>query len=158
MSRRVSYSLSQSVRLSLFCSFLSFFLSLFLEACTHYHNRGTDKTDGWIENLECRKKGFPGFSSSFSVPIPSRVVLGADDQTAPLLGAAVDGLDDIDQLLLVLQDPVQLVVVSRAEIAHHVLVSEETKRRQTSILSQQTINDYLCISVYSFHGQVTYVL
>jgi len=51
--------------------------------------------------------------------------LGTDDETAALLGAAVDGLDDVDELLLVLEDPVELVVVAGAEIAHDVLVAEE---------------------------------
>ena len=44
--------------------------------------------------------------------------LWTDDQTAALLRTAVDGLDDIDQLLFVLQDPVELVVVACPEIAH----------------------------------------
>ena len=46
-------------------------------------------------------------------------------KTPALLGAAVDGLDDVDQLLLVLQHPVELVVVSGAEVAEHVLVAPE---------------------------------
>lgn len=53
------------------------------------------------------------------------VVLGADDQTPALLRAAVHRLDDVDELLLVLENPVELVVVAGAEIAHHVLVAEE---------------------------------
>lgn len=55
--------------------------------------------------------------------------LGADHQTTTLLGALVYRLDDIDQLLLVFQHPVQLVVVSRAEIAHHMLVAVEEHDR-----------------------------
>lgn len=51
--------------------------------------------------------------------------LWTDNQTTTFLRAAVDCLDDIDQLLLILQDPIQLVVVTSTEIAHHVFVSEE---------------------------------
>lgn len=51
--------------------------------------------------------------------------LGTDNETPALLGAAVDGLDDVDELLLVLEDPVELVVVSGPEIAEHVLVAPE---------------------------------
>lgn len=53
------------------------------------------------------------------------LTFGADNQTTALLGTLVDGLDDVDQLLLVLQHPVQLVVVSGTEITHHVLVAIE---------------------------------
>lgn len=63
--------------------------------------------------------------ASSLVSISGRVVLGTDDQTPALLGSSIDGLDDIDQLLLVLQDPVQLVVVSGSKITHHVFVAEE---------------------------------
>ena len=51
--------------------------------------------------------------------------LWADHQTSSLLGAAIDGLEDIDELLLVLQDPIELVVVAGSEIAHDVLVAEK---------------------------------
>lgn len=54
-----------------------------------------------------------------------RLTLGTDDQTAALLRATVDGLDNVDELLFVLEHPVELVVVAGAEIAHHVLVAEE---------------------------------
>ena len=50
---------------------------------------------------------------------------GADHQTTALLGALVYRLDDVDQFLLVLEHPVQLVVVSRAKIAHHMLIAVE---------------------------------
>src|SRR5690242_10604599 len=63
------------------------------------------------------------------VSIPRRVILRADDQTPPLLRAAINRLDNINQLLLILEHPIQLVVVSRAEIAHHVLVAEEEHDR-----------------------------
>lgn len=59
------------------------------------------------------------------VSIACGVVLGADHETATLLGAAVDGLDDVDELLLVLEDEVELVVVSGSEIHHDQLVAEE---------------------------------
>jgi hypothetical protein len=59
------------------------------------------------------------------VSVSGRVILGTHDQTSTLLCTSVDGLDDINQLLLILQDPVQLVIVSRSEITHHVFVAEE---------------------------------
>jgi len=59
------------------------------------------------------------------VSVSSRVILRTHDQTSTLLGSSVDGLDDINQLLLVFQNPVQLVVVSGSEITHHVFVAEE---------------------------------
>lgn len=58
---------------------------------------------------------------------------GADHQTTALLGALVYRLDDVDQLLLVLQHPVQLVVISCAEIAHHVLVAVKEHDRHPVI-------------------------
>ena len=76
-----------------------------------------------------------GYDSSVSVS--GRVVLGADDQTATLLGAAVDGLDDVDQLLFVLQHPIELIVVSGAEIAHHVFVPEEAVKNRNPPLAEK---------------------
>ena len=46
-----------------------------------------------------------------------------DDETTTLLGALVDGLDDVNQLLLVLQYPIQLIIVTRPKIAHHVFIA-----------------------------------
>lgn len=57
--------------------------------------------------------------------VASHLTLGTDNKTTTLLGPTVDGLDDIDQFLLVFQNPVQLIVVTGAEIAHHVFVTEE---------------------------------
>lgn len=59
------------------------------------------------------------------VSISSRVVLRADHQPPPLLSPAIDGLQDIDKLLLIFEDPVQFVVVPGSKIAHHVLVAPE---------------------------------
>ncbi len=59
------------------------------------------------------------------VSVARRVILGTDDQTASLLGSPVDGLDDVYQLLLILEDPVELVIVSGTEIDHHVFISKE---------------------------------
>ena len=57
------------------------------------------------------------------------VVLGAHDKTASLLGSSVDSLKDVDELLLVLQHPLDLVVVTGTQIDHHVLVAEEEHER-----------------------------
>lgn len=62
---------------------------------------------------------------SRSSPVYDAPTFRANDKTPPLLRALVDRLDDIDQLLLVLEDPIELVVVARPEIAHHVLVAVE---------------------------------
>ena len=48
-----------------------------------------------------------------------------NNKTTALLRALVNRLDDIDQLLLILQHPVELVIVSGSEIAHHVFVAVE---------------------------------
>mmetsp|Transcript_24401 Transcript_24401/g.68570 ORF Transcript_24401/g.68570 Transcript_24401/m.68570 type:complete len:225 (-) Transcript_24401:8-682(-) len=64
-----------------------------------------------------------------SVLVLCRVVLGAYNKAAALLGAAVDGLNDVDHLLLVGQRPVDLVVVARAQVDHDVLVAEEEHGR-----------------------------
>lgn len=64
-------------------------------------------------------------SSNLLRGVASQLTLGTDNKTTTLLGPTVDGLDDIDQLLLVFQNPVQLIVVTGAEITHHVFVTEE---------------------------------
>jgi len=73
------------------------------------------------------------------VSVSGGVILRTDNQTATLLRSTVDSLDDINQLLLVLQHPVQLVIVAGAEIAHHVLVAEE-KHEGDGI-----IESYICL-------------
>ena len=60
-----------------------------------------------------------------SIPVSSRVILRTNNQTPSLLRTAVNRLNDVDELLLVFENPIQLVVVAGAEIAHHVLVAEE---------------------------------
>ena len=59
------------------------------------------------------------------VAVASRVILGTHYQTPTLLRSSVDRLDDIDQLLLVLQHPVELIVVAGTKIAHHMFITEE---------------------------------
>lgn len=51
--------------------------------------------------------------------------LGTDYQTAALLGTAVHSFNDIYEFLLVLQHPVQFVIVTGTKIAHDMLVSEK---------------------------------
>lgn len=53
------------------------------------------------------------------------VILGANYQTSALLGAPKYGLKNVDELLLVVKNPVQFVVVTGAKIAHYVFVAEE---------------------------------
>lgn len=57
------------------------------------------------------------------VSVSCRIVLGTDDQTPSLLRAAVDRLDDVDELLLVLEDERQLIVVTSSQIAHDVFIA-----------------------------------
>ena len=61
---------------------------------------------------------------SQSVSVLCGVIFGRDDETAPLPGSPVHGLDDVYHLLLVLHGPVDFVVVSRAQVHHNVFVSE----------------------------------
>jgi hypothetical protein len=68
-------------------------------------------------------------NNSHSVAITRRVILRAHHQTPSFLRALVNRLNNINKLLLILEHPVQLVVISRAEIAHHVLVAEEEHHR-----------------------------
>jgi hypothetical protein len=76
--------------------------------------------------LSFQRKPADGAPRSLSlVSVSGRVVLRTHDQSSTLLGSSVDGLDDVNQLLFVLQDPVQLVVVSGSEITHHVFVAEK---------------------------------
>jgi len=57
-------------------------------------------------------------SPSDLVAVSGGVVLRTDNQTSPLLSSLVNCLDDIDQLLLILEYPIKLVVVTSSEIAH----------------------------------------
>lgn len=52
------------------------------------------------------------------VSIPSRIILRTNNQSPPLLRPTINRLDDINQLLLILQHPIQLIIISRSEIAH----------------------------------------
>lgn len=52
-----------------------------------------------------------------------------DDQPAPLAGSSVDHLHNVDEFLLVRHRPVDLVIVSRAQVNHDVLVAEEEHDR-----------------------------
>ena len=66
-------------------------------------------------------------TGSFQRNNQDRRTFWTDDQTSPLLGPTVNCFNDVNQLLLILQHPVQLIVVSRSKIAHlyidqHVLV------------------------------------
>lgn len=53
------------------------------------------------------------------------VVFRRDDQTAALASTSVHRLDDVNHFLLVLQWPVDFVIVSRPQIDHDVFVAEE---------------------------------
>jgi hypothetical protein len=64
-----------------------------------------------------------------SISVTRRIVLRANNKTSTLLRTLVDRFNNIYQLLLILQHPVQLVVVASAEIAHHVFVAEEEHER-----------------------------
>lgn len=58
------------------------------------------------------------------------VVLGADDQTLALLCATINDLNEIDHFLWIFNRPSDLVVVTRAQIDHNVLVLEEEHNRE----------------------------
>lgn len=59
------------------------------------------------------------------VSILCRVILRRHHQTSTLSRASVNRLDYVNHLLFVLQRPVNLVVVTSAQIDHDVLVAEE---------------------------------
>lgn len=59
------------------------------------------------------------------VSIPGRIVLRTNDQPPSLLCPLVDRFNNINQLLFVLQHPVELVVVPCPEVTHHMLIAEE---------------------------------
>lgn len=63
--------------------------------------------------------------SQYLISISCRVILRTNHKTSSLFRTLVNRLDDIDQLLFILQYPIQLVVITGPKIAHHVLVSEE---------------------------------
>ncbi len=52
------------------------------------------------------------------VSISGRIILRTNNQPPPLLRPAINRLNNINQLLLILQHPIQLIIISRAEIAH----------------------------------------
>lgn len=57
-----------------------------------------------------------------SVFVPRRIILWRVHETPTLLRSPIDDLYNIDQLLLIIDGKIQLVVVARAEIAHHMLI------------------------------------
>jgi hypothetical protein len=88
----------------------------------------------YFRQVACSQYGKISFSQyprpnspmvSSLIAVPRGVVLGTDDQTTTLLGTLVNGLADIDQFLLVLEDKVELVVITGTQVDHHVLVAEE---------------------------------
>jgi methyl coenzyme M reductase subunit C len=82
---------------------------------------------------------------AFLVTVLGGVVLWSNHQTTAFPGAPVYGLHNVDELLLVLQGPVDLVVVSSPEINHDVLVPEEEHhcRRVVQLIHGVEIRD-LC--------------
>lgn len=60
-----------------------------------------------------------------SVLIPSRVVLWTDDETSTFGRPSIDDFNDIDEFLFIFNSPIDLVVISRSQIHHDVLVSVE---------------------------------
>lgn len=60
-----------------------------------------------------------------SVFILSGVVFGGNDETFAFACSSIDNFADINELLLVVHSPVDLVVVTRTKIDHHMFVSEE---------------------------------
>lgn len=57
------------------------------------------------------------------VAISCRIVFRADNQTSAFLCALVDGLNNVNKLLLIFENPVQLIVITSPKIAHLSLVS-----------------------------------
>jgi len=57
------------------------------------------------------------------VAVSGGIVFRTDNQTSPLFGSLVDCFDDVNQLLLVLEYPIQLVVITGPKIAHLCAIS-----------------------------------
>lgn len=81
------------------------------------------------------------------VPVLGGVIFWRHHQTPTLSCSSVDGLYDVDHFLLVLQGPIDFVIVSSAQIDHDVFVAEEEhhgagivqlvpRRKRTDILVQ----------------------
>ncbi len=68
---------------------------------------------------------FWSLASGRSISVARGIILRANNKTSPFLRTLVDCLDDVYQFLLVLQNPVQLVIVASAKVAHHMFVAEE---------------------------------
>jgi hypothetical protein len=64
-------------------------------------------------------------ASDLSIPVPSRIVLWTDNKASSFLCTLVDCFDDINQLLLVLEYPVQLVVIPSTEVTHHMFIAKK---------------------------------
>lgn len=94
-------------------------------------------TDTLSSNLH-RRQLPADFTPKITVP-----TLRTNDQTTALLRAFVDSLDNIDQLLLVLQHPVQLVVITRSKITHHMLIAieEHDRHRIVELIHRAEIGD-----------------
>ena len=84
----------------------------------------------------CRRitpEALPGVHRTFDmfrlawhlVAVSGGIVFWRNNETSAFLCAFVDCLDDVDEFLLVLEDPVEFVVVAGAEVTHHVFVAKE---------------------------------
>ena len=71
------------------------------------------------------------------VSIPGRIILRTNNQTPPLLRPAINRLDNINQLLLILQHPIQLIIISRPEIAHLYHTRTVSNRISVSCLKRR---------------------
>ena len=58
-----------------------------------------------------------------SVSVFCRVIFWGNDKTATFASSSVDSFYDINELLLVLNGPVDFVVVTCSQVNHYVLVS-----------------------------------
>lgn len=66
-----------------------------------------------------------------SISVFCRIILGGHHQTSSLSRSSVNGFNNVYHLLLVLYDPVDLIVVTGAQINHDVFVSETKKQTKT---------------------------
>lgn len=87
--------------------------------------------------------------SSTAVPLVDvRVVLRGHHKPLALAGATVDDLEDVDELLLVREVEVKLVVVARAEVAHHmpVAVEEHHRHRVVELVHLVEVRHRRCVT------------
>ena len=86
-----------------------------------------------FEKMNSRYASSSLISSNNTQPTPSRslililgtIILWRNDQTSPFLCASIHSLNNIDHLLLILQSPVNLIIITGPQIDHDMFIPEK---------------------------------